>query len=197
MKTPVSSSAPDLDMLRSWACWSAPCPAVRTCNVRPPQKERRRSLRLSATLFVDTVFVINTGYRFALGVPMGIKSESRGTEVLLPLPAFTSSRVTSYCSVFSSMLNQPATLAAWRTWRRRATTQAMTTQDTIPARPPNCTCDSGQKTLANDANMPTQTTRSTIVRRRRTAGSFQPRRNATELSAFSPPPSANGRTVCN
>jgi len=159
---------------------------------------------------------------------------------------------------------------------------------------PNCTCDSGQKTMANDANMPRQTTRSTIVkglflkvvartaegphraspklpsngqlewmvgsrrarlwclssrsvshnqrsqavpspnnpwpkrprlhsrrmshpttlgrgeypnaittppevklRRRRIAGSFQPRRNASELSAFSQPPSANGRTVCN
>jgi len=41
-------------------------------------------MRRSATLVVDTVFVINIGYGFALGNPMGIKSELRRTGVLLP-----------------------------------------------------------------------------------------------------------------
>ena len=83
IKTRVSSSRPDLDMLRSWACWSPPCPAVRRCNVRPPRKQHRGSMRLSATLVVDIVFVIDIGYWFAPDHPMGIRSELRSTGVLL------------------------------------------------------------------------------------------------------------------
>ena len=41
-------------------------------------------MRRSATLVVDTVLVIDIGYWFAFGIPMGIKSEFRGTGVLLP-----------------------------------------------------------------------------------------------------------------
>jgi hypothetical protein len=41
-------------------------------------------MRRSATLVVDTVFVINIGYGFAFGIPMGIRSELRGTGVLVP-----------------------------------------------------------------------------------------------------------------